>query len=68
MTKIQTNPRRLLRVKEAAIYVSLSPWRLRKLVQDGHLPLVKYADNAPWLLDVQDLDGWVQRNKHNLRE
>jgi excisionase family DNA binding protein len=63
MTKLQAGSRRLLRVRDAAQYVSLSPWKLRKLVQDGQLPIVKYAENAPWLLDVRDLDGWVERHK-----
>lgn len=66
MTKCQTSPRRLLRVKEAALYISMSPWRLRKLIQDGELPIVKYGENAPWLLDVQDLEDWVQRHKQTI--
>jgi excisionase family DNA binding protein len=66
MTKPQTSLRRLLRLKEAAVYVSLSPWKLRKLVQDGQLPIIKYGDNVPWLLDVHDLDGWVERHKQTI--
>lgn len=66
MTKLQPSLRRLLRLKEAAEYVSLSPWKLRKLVQDGHLPVVKYGENAPWLLDLRDLDGWVERHKQSI--
>ena len=66
MTKLQTSSRRLLRLKEAAQYVCLSPWKLRKLVQDGQLPVVKYRENAPWLLDVRDLDGWVERHKQTI--
>ncbi len=63
MTKLQPTVRRLLRLKEAAGYLSLSPWKLRHIVQCGELPVVKYAENAPWLLDVRDLDLWVERNK-----
>jgi excisionase family DNA binding protein len=66
MTKLQPSSRRLLRLKEAGHYVSLSPWKLRKMVQDGQLPVVKYGDNAPWLLDVRDLDAWVDRNKETI--
>ena len=66
MTKLQSSSRRLLRMKDAAVYVSLSPWKLRKLVQDGQLPIVKYGENAPWLLDVLDLDGWVERHKQTI--
>jgi excisionase family DNA binding protein len=66
MTKLQPSSRRLLRLREAAQYVSLSPWKLRRLVQDGQLPVVKYGENAPWLLDVRDLDNWVDRHKQML--
>ena len=63
MTKPQPRERRLLRLKDAAQYLSLSPWKLRYIVQSGQLPIVRYGENAPWLLDVRDLDGWVERNK-----
>jgi excisionase family DNA binding protein len=66
MTKPQPNLRRLLRLRDAAQYVSLSPWKLRRLVQDGQLPIVKYGENAPWLLDVRDLDSWVEQHKQML--
>ena len=45
-------PRRLLRVREAAQYLSVSPWKLRRLVQDGLLPIVQ-----------ADLDAFIERNK-----
>jgi excisionase family DNA binding protein len=63
MTKVESRTRRLLRLKDAAQYLSLSPWKLRHIIQSGQLPIVKYGENAPWLLDVRDLDGWVERNK-----
>jgi excisionase family DNA binding protein len=55
--------RRLLRTKEAAEYLSVSPWKLRKLVQDGLLPIVQDSDGAAWRVDVRDLDGFIERNK-----
>jgi hypothetical protein len=63
MTKPHPSVRRLLRLREAAQYLSLSPWKLRHIIQSGGLPIVKYNENAPWLLDMRDLDGWVERNK-----
>ena len=66
MTKDQAFVRRLLRLKEAADYLSVSPWKLRHIIQAGELPIVKCSDNAPWLLDVRDLDGWVERNKQTI--
>lgn len=55
--------RRLLRIKAAAEYLSLSPWKLRRLIQNGLLPVVQDSDGSPFLLDIRDLDGYVDRNK-----
>ena len=55
--------RRLLRIKAASEYLSLSPWKLRQLVQDGKLPVVQDTEGSPFLLDVRDLDGWLERSK-----
>lgn len=56
------NPR-LLRLKVAAEYLSLSPWKLRRLIQEGRLPVVQDCEAGPFLLDVRDLDLFVERNK-----
>ncbi|HYN15350.1 MAG TPA: helix-turn-helix domain-containing protein [Terriglobales bacterium] len=55
--------RRLLKLKAAAEYLSLSPWKLRRLIQEGKLPVVQDGDGSPFLLDVRDLDGYIERNK-----
>lgn len=55
--------RRLLRLKAAAEYLSLSPWKVRGLIQAGRLPVVQDCEGSPFLLDVRDLDGYVERNK-----
>ena len=57
-----TNPR-LFRLKMASEYLSLSPWKLRRLIQEGRLPVVQDCEGGPFLLDVRDLDGFVERNK-----
>lgn len=67
MTKHQPSVRRLLRLREAAQYLSISPWKLRHIIQSGQLPIVQCNENAPWLLDVRDLDGWVECNKRLIR-
>jgi len=54
---------RLLRLKAAAQYLSLSPWKLRRLIQDGLIPVVQDCDGSPFLLDIRDLDRYVERNK-----
>lgn len=58
--------RRLLRIKAASEYLSLSPWKLRQLIQCGKLPVVQDTDGSPFLLDVRDLDGWLERSKRTI--
>ena len=55
--------RRLLRTKQAAEYLNVSPWKLRRLIAHGQLPVVQAEEGAPFLLDIRDLDGYVDRNK-----
>jgi Helix-turn-helix domain len=59
---------RLLRLKDAAAYVSVSPWKLRGLIQRGEIPVVRNGDGAAgvWLVDTQDLDHWIDRTKVTL--
>jgi excisionase family DNA binding protein len=64
MTRVQINTRRLVRLKQASEYLSLSPWALRRIIQAGEIPIVKVGEGAPWLLDVRDLDSWVDHHKH----
>ena len=63
VTRSSAPSRRLLRTKEAAQYLSISPWKLRRLVQDGLLPIVQDSEGAAWRIDVRDLDGFIERNK-----
>jgi excisionase family DNA binding protein len=55
--------RRLLRTRQAAEYLSLSTWKLRRLIAYGQLPVVQAEEGAPFLLDIRDLDGYIERNK-----
>jgi excisionase family DNA binding protein len=54
---------RLLRTKPAANYLGIAPKKLRRLVQDGRLPVVEDGDGAPWRFDIRDLDAYVERSK-----
>ncbi len=65
----QTRPkpaRRLLRLREAALYIGMSVWKLRQIIQAGEIPVVQYGPNSPWLVDQSDLDRWVERHKQIL--
>jgi hypothetical protein len=69
MTRRDNNStRRLLRLKPASDYLSLSPGTLRALCQRGEIPVIRLTENghAPWLLDIRDLDAWVERTKRSL--
>jgi excisionase family DNA binding protein len=58
--------RRLLRTREAAYYLGSSPWKIRRLVQEGLLPYVSDSEGGGrWLFDVKDLDVYIETNKHS---
>lgn len=66
MTKKANIPaKRLLRLKDAANYLAISPGTLRRIVQSGQLEIVRLIDSstAPWLLDAKDLDKLIERSK-----
>jgi hypothetical protein len=72
MTPKTDNARRVLRLKNAALYLSVSTRCIRGLIQSGALPLVKLSENgnsrgSAWLVDVHDLDQLVERSKVNLQ-
>jgi excisionase family DNA binding protein len=64
--KPQHIARRLLRLKPAAEYLALSTARLRTLIQTGELPAVITGEGAPWLVDIRDLDSWIEQKKARL--
>jgi excisionase family DNA binding protein len=64
MTATSTLQRRLVRTKEAATYLSMSDWKLRRLIQEGTFPVVQDHEGGPFLLDVRDLDGYIDNHKH----
>ena len=55
--------KRLLRLKDAAVYLSLSPWKLRRLVWERRLPVVQDCEGSPFLFDQRDLDSYVETHK-----
>lgn len=53
---------RMMRVREAAAYLGSSPWKIRQLIADRRIPFVQDGD-GPFLLDIRDLDGFIERSK-----
>jgi excisionase family DNA binding protein len=55
---------RMLRVTQAARYLGLGSKAIRSLILEGRLPYVQMkAGNSPYLLDVRDLDKFIEANK-----
>ncbi len=44
----------------------MSPWKLRALVADGELPVVRADESSPFLFDIRDLDDWADRHKRKV--
>ena len=57
---------RILKTKQAALYLGVSAWKLRNLVQAGEIPYIPGEGTSPWLFDKQDLDNWIERRKLTL--
>ncbi len=52
---------RLLGLKSAAGYLSLSYWTVRELIWRGEIPSVRVGRRI--LVDREDLDAFIERNK-----
>lgn len=64
--EIKGSQPRLLRLKPAAAMLSISPAALRRLIQDGQIPILRVGEHSPWLIDVHDLDRFIARKKEVL--
>jgi excisionase family DNA binding protein len=62
-----TNPvsqglnKRLYSIKEASLYLGRSVWAVREMLWAGKLPYVK--DGRRILLDIRDMESWIEKNK-----
>jgi len=53
--------KRLYSIQEASIYLGRSVWGVREMLWAGKMPYVK--DGRRILLDIKDMDNWIERNK-----
>jgi excisionase family DNA binding protein len=60
-----TTPR-MLKTNDAAIYLGISAWKLRNLVQSGEISYIPGDGTSPWLFDKQELDHWIETRKVKL--
>ena len=59
-------PRRLLRIEEAAAYLGISTGTLRRLIHEGEIPTVRIhqdSGHAPFLVDLKELDYYIEKAK-----
>jgi len=56
---------RLMRTQDAARYLGMGAKAIRQLIVCGQLPYVqlKAGNNSPFLLDVRDLDRFIESRK-----
>jgi excisionase family DNA binding protein len=54
---------RLLRLRDAAEYLSMGTKALRQLIHSRKLPYVQLDKNSPFLVDRRDLDKFIERHK-----
>jgi excisionase family DNA binding protein len=62
-TKADENKRRLLKLKNACEYLSMSRWQVRKLVASGQLRFIQVEPRSHLLFDTQDLDALIDSLK-----
>ena len=55
--------RRLLTLKEAAIYLGRSPWSMRNLAWSGHVPVVRNEGGRKLFFDIHDLEAFIEKSK-----
>ena len=53
--------KRLYNIKEAATYLGRTEWAVRGMIFAGKLPCVK--DGRRVLLDIRDMDLWIEQSK-----
>ena len=59
----EMNPR-LLDITDAARYLSMSDKAIRELIANDELcSIQKVPARSPYLIDIRDLDRWIERNK-----
>jgi len=59
---------RLLDIDDAARYLAMSDKAVRELITAGELSYIqKLPGRSPYLIDIKDLDHWIERSKVTAR-
>ncbi len=59
-------PKRLYNVREAAVYLGRTTWAVRGMIAAGKIPYVR--DGRRILLDIRDMDVWIEKSKAQIIE
>lgn len=62
----ETISKRLYSVKEAGRYLGRSPWAIRHLIWEGHLPQVRQGRRV--MVDVVDMDQFIAKYKREAND
>lgn len=62
----ETVIKRLYSVKEAGRYLGRSPWAIRHLIWEGHLPQVRQGRRV--MVDVVDMDQFIAKYKREAND
>ena len=57
----------LLPLKDAAAWLGLAFWAMRKRTWAGQIRLVKFPDSRKMFIDIQDLVTFIQDNKTTIK-
>ena len=57
---------RLLSLKDAAKWLGLTTWAMRERIWAGQIPVVQFPNGRKMFVDVQDLEGFIKRNKRTI--
>jgi excisionase family DNA binding protein len=53
--------KRLYTAEEAAVYLARSPWTIRDMLRTGKIRFIR--DGRRRLLDILDMNEWIENNK-----
>ena len=53
--------KRLYSIPEAGQYLGRTVWAIREMIYAGKIPYIR--DGRRVLLDIQDMDNWIENNR-----
>lgn len=55
--------KRLYTLREAGEYLGRPTWGIRELIWSGKIPVIQDGKGGKMYLDINDLDGYIDRSK-----